>query len=212
MARIPTGILGEFIGTAGNVSGYMRYGTNFVRSRRRKSNNPMTPKRLAQQQKIKVCNEFTKPFAKRDFFNITFPAHGKRNSGYNRATSALMNQAVVGTYPDTSISYPLALISKGDLPLPVNAAVSLQESGNLVFTWTDNTGIGTAKADDKAVLVAYFIESDQIIYSLNGETRNSGNAILILPTIRGVFETWMGFISHDETDAANSVYTGRLVK
>src|SRR5678815_4562873 len=96
MARIPNGILGEFIGTAGNVSGYMRYGTNFLRTRRRKSNMMMTPARMAQQQKIKVCNEFTKPFAGRDFFNKTFPAYGKKNSACNRATSALMSQAVVG--------------------------------------------------------------------------------------------------------------------
>jgi hypothetical protein len=74
MARIPNGILGEFVGTAGPVSGYMRMGTNFLRSRRRRSNRPMTPKRLAQQQKIKVCNEFTKPFSGSGFFDAAFPA------------------------------------------------------------------------------------------------------------------------------------------
>jgi hypothetical protein len=98
MARIPNGILGEFIGTAGNVSGYMRFGDNFLRSRRRKSANVMTPKRLAQQQKIKVCNEFTKPFAGQSFFNKTFPAYGSKGSGYNRATSAILNQAIIGSY------------------------------------------------------------------------------------------------------------------
>ena len=102
MARIPNGILGEFIGTAGNVSGYMRYGDNFLRSRRRKSGNVMTPKRLEQQQKIKVCNEFTKPFAGQVFFNKTFPAYGSKGSGYNRATSAILNQAIIGNYPDYS--------------------------------------------------------------------------------------------------------------
>jgi hypothetical protein len=47
MGTIINGILGSFTGTAGPVSGYMRNGKNFVRSRRRKSAAPMTPKRLA---------------------------------------------------------------------------------------------------------------------------------------------------------------------
>jgi hypothetical protein len=99
MGTIINGILGSFTGTAGPVSGYMRNGKNFVRSRRRKSAAPMTPKRLAQQQKIKVCNEFTRPFCGTGFFNKTFPAYGHSGTSFNRATSAIMNLAVVGTYP-----------------------------------------------------------------------------------------------------------------
>ena len=178
MARIPNGILGEFIGTAGNVSGYMRYGDNFLRSRRKKSGNVMTPKRLAQQQKIKVCNEFTKPFAGQDFFNKTFPAYGSKGSGYNRATSAILNRAIIGTYPNIAIAYPLVLISQGPLPTPVDALANPDAEGNIVFTWTDNTGTGTAKANDKVVLVACFATLRQIIYSLNAGTRADGQAIL----------------------------------
>jgi hypothetical protein len=211
MARIPNGILGEFIGTAGNVSGYMRYGDNFLRSRRRKSGNVPTPKRLAQQQKIKVCNEFTKPFAGQAFFNKTFPAYGNKGSGYNRATSAILNQAIIGSYPDIAIAYPLVLISKGPLPAPVDALATTNAEGNIVFTWTDNTGTGTAKANDKVVLVAYFTETKQIIYSLNAGTRADGQATLDTHNMQGLSaETWMGFVSADEANAADSVYTGSL--
>ena len=211
MARIPNGILGEFIGTAGNVSGYMRYGDNFLRSRRRKSSNVMTPKRLEQQQKIKVCNEFTKPFAGQAFFNKTFPAYGSKGSGYNRATSAILNQAIIGSYPDIAIAYPLVLISKGPLPAPVDALANPDAQGNILFTWTDNTGTGTAKPDDKVVLVAYFTALRQIIYSLNAGTRADGQAILDIHHMQGpAAETWIGFVSADETNAADSVYTGKL--
>jgi hypothetical protein len=212
MARIPNGILGEFIGTAGNVSGYMRFGENFLRSRRRRSGNVMTPKRLAQQQKIKVCNEFTRPFAGKAFFNKTFPAYGSKGSGYNRATSAVLNQATIGSYPDTAIAYPLVLISQGPLPAPVDAVTTTNAEVNIVFKWTDNTGTGTAKADDKVVLVAYFTETKQIIYSLNAGTRADGQAILDTHLMQGLSaETWIGFLSHEEKDAANSSYTGRML-
>jgi len=116
MARIPNGINGEFIGTAGNVNGYMRNGVNFIRSKRRKSSAPMTLRRLAQQQKIKVCNDFTRPFCGTGFFNKTFPAYRHSGTGFNRATSAIMNLAIVGTYPETAIDYPEVLISQGPLP------------------------------------------------------------------------------------------------
>jgi len=118
MARIPNGILGEFVGTAGPVSGYMRMGTNFVRSRRRRSNRPMTLKRLAQQQKIKVCNEFTKPFSGSGFFDAAFPLTNGTATGYNKATSALLKKAITGVYPDTAIAWPMVLISEGGMPSP----------------------------------------------------------------------------------------------
>jgi len=158
-----------------------------------------------------VCNEFTKPFAGQAFFNKTFPAYGSKGSGYNRATSAILNQAIIGSYPDISIACPLVLISQGPLPAPVDALATTNAEGNIVFTWTNNTGTGTAKADDKVVLVAYFTEIKQIIYSLNAGTRTDGHAILDTHVMPGLSaETWIGFLSADETNAADSVYTGKL--
>jgi len=162
---------------AGNESGYMRHGENFLRSRRRKSGNVMTPKRLAQQQKIKVCNEFTKPFAGHAFFNKTFPAYGSKGSGYNRATSAILNQAIIGSYPDIAIAYPLVLISQGPLPAPVDALANPDAEGNILFTWTDNTGTGTAKADDKVVLVGllYHVKTNYLFIECRNKSRRTGN-------------------------------------
>jgi len=211
MARIPNGILGGFIGTAGNVSGYMRNGRNFIRSRRRKSSAPMTPKRLAQQQKIKVCNEFTKPFCGTGFFNRTFPAYGHSGTGFNRATSAIMNLAIIGTYPDTAIDYSQVLISKGPLPVAINASVVVNNEG-VLFTWEDNTGTGTAKSNDKVILVAYFPSQHEAIFSIGSALRKDGQALLENRNMKGeTAETWIGFLSNNEEDAANSVYAGKVV-
>ena len=211
MARIPNGILGAFIGKAGNVSGYMRNGENFIRSKRRKTSKEMTPKRLAQQQKIKVCNEFTKAFSGTGFFNKTFPAYGDTGTGYNRATSAIMNLAIVGDYPDISISYPLVLISKGPLPAAENANAAVNENGNIFFSWTDNSGTGTAKTNDKVILLAYFPALKQMIYSISAAVRADCQALLITNAMKGYeVQTWIGFLSNDEKAAACSVYTGRI--
>lgn len=68
-----------------------------------------------------------------------------------------------------------------------------------------------AKANDTAVVLAYFTELKQVVYSLNAGSRGDGNATLVLPPLNGIAETWIGFVSQDKNDAANSIYTGRLI-
>jgi hypothetical protein len=87
----------------------------------------------------------------------------------------------------------------------------LDTEGNMLFAWTDNTGIGTAKANDKVVLVAYFPELKQAITSIGNATRNAGQSLLETSIMKGyAAETWMGFLSNDEKNAADSVYTGTV--
>ena len=212
MATIPAGILGHFIGKAGNITGYVRNGKNFVRSRPRKSNIPASPARLAQQQKIKVCGEFTRAFSGSGFFNRTFPAYGHSGTGYNRATSAIMHLAIIGVYPDTAIAYPQVLISKGPLPGAQNASATMNSEGHIVFNWEDNTGTGTAKENDKVIVVAYFPSEKKAIFNTGIALRKDGEAILQIPYMQGTAaETWIGFLSNDEKDASDSMYGGKVI-
>jgi len=210
MARIINGINGGFTGKVGTVTGYIRNGGNFMRSRTRRKDTVKSEKRLLQQQKIKVCNQFTKPFSSSGFFNTSFPANGATSTGYNRATSAIMNLAIVKE-PEVSLQYPLILISMGMLPGAVYASALANDDGNIVFSWADNTGIGTAKENDRALLVAYFPESQEAVYTISDALRKDGNAVLQMDVKKGAAETWIGFVSADETLAADSVYTGRIV-
>ncbi len=210
MARIINGINGGFTGTVGTVTGYVRNGGSFMRSRTRRKDTVKSEKRLVQQQKIKVCNEFTKPFSGSGFFNTSFPANGATSTGYNRATSAIMNRAIVKE-PEVSLQYPLILISMGMLPGAVYASALANDDGNIIFSWADNTGVGTAKENDRVLLVAYFPESKEAVYTISDAIRKDGNAVLQTDLKKGAAETWIGFVSADETLAADSVYTGRIV-
>ncbi|MEO6638118.1 MAG: DUF6266 family protein [Ginsengibacter sp.] len=211
MRNIPDGILGKLTGNTVGVSGHVRNGQNILRTSNPTTVDKVTPGRMAQREKIKVCTAFTKPFAGTGFFNKTFPAYGDAGSGYNRATSALMNFAVAGIYPNTHLAYPDVLISRGPLPEAKNASASRDTAGDIFFSWHDNSGDGTARADDKVIQVAYFPELKQVIYSLHAADRADCQATLITNSIQGhSAETWIGFLSADENDAANSVYTGRL--
>ncbi len=211
MAKIPEGILGPIFGKAGPVSGHRWNGQNIIRTSSRRGNTKPTPNRVAQQYKIKLCNSFTKAFTGTNFFNKSFPSYGDTGTGYNRATSALMSQAIVGNYPATFLSYPKILISQGPLPAAENAAATLLADESVVFTWADNSTTGIAHPKDTVILVAYFPQGGDIIYSLNAGVREDGQALLINKEPKGyAAETWMGFISLDERAASNSVYTGAL--
>jgi len=211
MAILTQGILGPVIGKTGPVVSYLRFGQNITRSMSdNRKNRIETPKRKAQRQKIKICNEFTKAFSGTGFFNKSFPAYGDTGSGYNRVTSAIMNLAIVSN-SETALVYAKVLISKGPLPSVDYASALVNEEGNILFTWTDNTGTGTAKENDTAILVAFFPGSKQAVYKFSEATRKDGKAVLEMDSIKGAAETWIGFLSADEKNAANSTYAGSIL-
>jgi hypothetical protein len=211
MAKTNTGILGAFVGTIGPVTGYVRSGQNILRSSTSTVKYKYTPLRTEQLEKIKVCNRFAKAFTRTGFFNKTFPAYGSAGNGYNRVMSALLNQALAGSYPDIHLSYPQVLISKGKLPPASYAAAAAMEDGNIYFSFTDNSDTGTASASDKVILVAYAESLKQAVFSLQAGLRKNCEAVLEASMLKGyTVETWIGFLSNDETNASNSAYTGSM--
>ncbi len=97
------------------------------------------------------------------------------------------------------------------MPPPLQATAIANEEANIVFSWTDNSGNGTAKADDLVILVAYFPELQQAVFSIGSATRAAGNALLNTQIFKGfTAETWIGFLSNDEKNASNSGYCGRV--
>lgn len=211
MSKTSTGILGAFTGSIGPVTAYVRNGQNILRTSTSTVKYKPTALRTAQLEKMKVCNQFTKPFAGTGFFNKTFPAYGNTGNGFNRVTSVLMNQAVTGNFPNIHLSYPQVMISKGKLPSAQHAAATAMTDGNLYFNYTDNSNTGSASAHDTLILVAWCEELQQVTFSLNKGIRKDCEAILKTESMKGyAVETWMGFLSGDEQHASNSVYTGKV--
>jgi hypothetical protein len=59
-------------------------------------------------------------------------------------------------------------------------------------------------------MVAYFPESKEAVYQFSDATRNDGHALLEMESKRGAVVTWIGFLSADEKNAANSTYAGSM--
>jgi hypothetical protein len=211
MATINEGILGSFRGSIGPVTGYIRNGQNILRSSTSHVKYKRTALRSAQLEKIKLCNNFTTAFSRRGFFNKTFPAYGAKGTGHNRCTSAILNRAIVNIGGVLQLSYANILVAKGMLPQAEGAHSELIATDILQFTFTNNSSTGTAAADDAVVLVAYCTGLQQAVFALNAGRRAEGIAALNVAAFKGyTVETWIAFLSSDEKNASDSVYTGQF--
>ena len=103
-----------------------------------------------------------------------------------------------------------ALVSRGELPNAVAPSAAVTAT-DVYFTWTNNTGTGTAQATDNAVLVAYCKELNQAVFTTTSTTRSTGSGTLNVASFTGqAIETWIAFLSADGTISSNSLFTGEL--
>ncbi len=210
MATITHGILGGVSGRIGPVTSYIRNGKNILRTRKNTGVVQSTAARLAQREKIEICNTFTKAFTGTGFFNTTFPAYGHSGSGYNRVTGSLMNLAITGHYPGQYLVWPRVMIARGPLPSAENVTATKDTIGKITFTWTNNSGSGTARESDKVILCSYCPAKRQAIFSLHAGTRNAEIAFLHVSLFENEESaTWISFINANG-DVADSVFGGMV--
>jgi hypothetical protein len=209
MATYNKGILGEFSGKVGPVVGGNWNGVPYIRSLPTiKKNRQFSEEQDIQRVKFSVAANFLK--ALKPLLMTTFK-DGNKMTGHNSALSYTLKNAVVGVYPDISIDYALALVARGTLPNAITPAAVAADPAKIRFSWTDNTGIGSAKPTDKVILVAYHAASNTPVYTMGAALRSDGVAQLDLPGMSGKeVETWVAFISEKGKDVSSSVYTGRI--
>jgi len=211
MAKFSKGILGGFSGKVGNVVGSSWKGIDYMRSKPNKVNDPKTEAQLTQRQKFALVNAFLKKI--KPVIQAGFKNNIKRMTAFNSAMSYNLKNAVTGSYPNLQIDYPAAMVARGDLIPGQNALAESNTANQITFSWTDNAGIGSAKADDAALILVYNPDKDRAIYIPgNGPERQEESYALMLPDTYGgdTVETWLAFVSSDGTEASDSTYLGSL--
>ncbi len=208
MARFNKGILGPVSGTVGTVIGGSWKGINYLRSQPAKRKHFSTADQIDQQLKFSLVLNFIQTMT--TLIQVTFKKYAVRMSEYNAAFSYNYRNAITGTSPDYSIDYSKALVSRGDLP-NVTAPVATVTNNTVFYTWTDNSGSGSATATDKAILVAFCPNLNQALFSSKGGDRSAGAGNLDVSNFNGeAIETWIAFISEDRKETSNSIFTGEL--
>lgn len=210
MGTISKGILGGFSGKVGTVVGGNWKGIDYMRSKGANRNTAPTPAQHAQQLKFGISMRFLLSMS--SLLAVSFKDYAVKKTGINSALGYTLKNAISGAYPNFSISYADALVSRGDLP-NVLAPAAVAAAGSLVnFSWTDNSGVGIAKPTDKAILVAYCPAVNQAIYTTGSAQRSALTDSLNLASFSGKqVETYIGFISEDGLNVAGSIYTGQLL-
>jgi hypothetical protein len=126
--------------------------------------------------------------------------------------SYILKNAVIGSYPNFTIDYANALISRGSLSGAMNGAAASSAAGAVEFTWGDNSSEGNAQATDKALILAYNKTKGEAIFVTNGAVRTAGTQTLTVPDdfSGDSVECFIAFISEDGLSVANSKYVGSV--
>ncbi|WP_019038498.1 DUF6266 family protein [Psychroflexus tropicus] len=209
MGKISQGVLGGFSGKVGNIVGGTWKGIDYMRIKPANVSNPRTAGQVDQRSKFTITLRFLQTMT--DFLRVGFKLYANKMTQFNAAMSYNLNNAITGTYPNFSVDYANALVSRGGLTEALNGAVS--SSGGLVeFTWDDNSGSGSAQATDKALLVVYNATKDQAIYDTAGAARSATSQNLAMPNdfIGDDVEAFIGFISDDGKEVSDSIYIGSV--
>jgi Family of unknown function (DUF6266) len=207
MGKLLQGINGPFSGKVGTAVGYVWNGVPVIRSRPASRKKPFTEKELNQQARFSYMSKFLVPL--KDLLNITFAHLAVRMTGFNKAYSYNVKNALTGFGPDLKIEFSMVLVSRGDIPAAENILVDSPLPGVLQFSWADNSGKGKALGTDKAFAAWFDSESGIWDYALDLATRADGQCQIEIKDSTGKpLQTYLGFLAADGKDASDSVYAG----
>ena len=209
MGTIKKGILGGFSGKVGTVVGGSWKGISYMRSLPQRVKNPRTLGQVSQRSKFALALGVLKPMT--GFLRTGWKLYAHRQSPFNAAMSYTLANAISGVYPDYEIDPSKVLVSRGALAPVTDTFVSF-EDGEIRFQWDDNSGRGSAKPTDKALIAIVNFAKGEAVTDTEGAPRPDCEQKIIVPAEWAGDEvhTYMGFISEDGREVANSVYLGTV--
>tara|TARA_R100000306_G_C4366869_1_gene138078 strand:- start:219 stop:860 length:642 start_codon:yes stop_codon:yes gene_type:complete len=210
MGKINQGILGGVSGQIGNVIGGTWKGIDYLRIKPSSVANPRTEGQVDQRSKFSTVLRFLQPMT--DFLRVGFKLYANKMTQFNAAMSYNLNNGVTGAYPNYTIDYANALVTRGNLRGADGGAASSPSAATVDITWTDNSGSGSAMATDKALILLYNATRGESVFTTAGPARSAGaESIPVPPEYSGEdVEVFLGFISEDGSKVANNSYLGSV--
>lgn len=185
MAILTNGPNGGFSGKVGSVVGYKWKGKDVIRGLPRKSQQPRSEARLANEQAMKLIMGALTPL--KVFIRAGFrdAVQSLDMTAFNLALSLNKKQAIKGEYPNLEIDWSKFRISQGELPGLEDVTATWGDTG-LFLSWSDNTGSAKAYGTDSLSVVVYSHKNEQWYNFLNNSPRNAQKCNLRAQ------EKWMG--------------------
>lgn len=210
MGKINQGILGGFSGKVGTVVGGSWKGITYMRAKAVSVANPRTEAQLSQRARFTTALRFLQPCT--DFLRTGYKNYAVKQTAFNAAMSHTLSNAVTGAYPAFGIDPSKVMLSRGALTTAVNVQAVVSD-GTVKVSWDDNSSLGSAKPTDRALAIVVNPDNGEAVYKTTGTTRNSSSEMLDIPTdwTGDSAEVYLGFISDDGKEVANSVYGGSIL-
>lgn len=210
MAIINQGILGGLSGKIGNVIGGSWKGIDYLRIKPSSVANPKTEGQVDQRSKFSTVLRFLQPMT--DFLRVGFKLYANKMTQFNAAMSYNLYNGVTGSYPNYSIDYGNALVTRGNLTGVVGGAAASTVASTVDINWTDNSGSGSAMVTDKTLILLYNGTRGEVVFTTAGPTRSAGTeSISVPPEYTGEdVEVFLGFISEDGSKVSNNAYLGSV--
>lgn len=207
MGTIKQGILGGFSGKVGTVIGSSWKGISYMRGRAQNVKNPRTEGQMEQRSKFALALDFLKPITA--YVRTSYKTYANKQTAFNAAMSYIVKNAVSGAFPNYTLDFSQVLVSRGSLTQPLNANATMAAS-KVSISWTDNSGQGNAQPIDVAMPFAFNTDKGEAVFSTNSDTRADQLAELTFPAdwVGDTVEIYIGFISADGINVANSLYLG----
>lgn len=212
MGSLSNGLFGGFNGRVGNLVGYMLNGKNVIRLIG-KTNKPPTLPKLANYQKMTVVNDFLRPLQNILKLGYRNEVIGTNRNTYNEALSFNKKHALKGEYPNISMDYPKAMLSKGNLPPAEKPSISRTDQG-ILFHWEASPKSSSVHTHDRAMLVLVFPEAKMISSIYIGARREQGEEFMEISSnlLATQVEAYISFISADGQEISDSVHAGSFAK
>lgn len=211
MGTIRKGILGGFSGKVGTVVGASWKGIAYMRSLPLKVRNPRTLPQLEQRSKFALTLQFLKPMT--GLLRTGWKQYAHRQSPFNAAMSYTIANAITGSYPAYAIDPAKVMISRGALSPAVNATATPAGGGGAVYLdWLDNSGSSTAKLTDGTLVAVVNPTKGEAVFDTNAAQRTDASQSVNTPAdwVGDTVHAYIGFISEDGKEIANSVYAGAV--
>ncbi|MDR1755374.1 MAG: DUF6266 family protein [Culturomica sp.] len=207
MGTIKKGILGGFSGKVGTVVGASWKGIAYMRSLPQSVKNPRTEPQRRQRSKFALALGVLKPMTA--LLRTGWKLYAHRQSPFNAATAYTLANAITGTYPAYEIAPDKILVSRGSLTPAANPHITAT-MGNMEFQWEDNSGTGSATQTDKTLIAILNLAKGEAITGTAGAERAEEAQTVPIPADWAGDEVhaYLGFISEDGNEIANSVYLG----
>ena len=210
MGTIKQGILGQFSGKVGTVIGSSWKGQGVMRGIAPHVSDAKTDGQLAVRQKFTVVMNFIHSMIQ--FLRIGFKNYAVNMTEFNAAFSYNRLNAIQGTYPNFTIDYPNALVSRGNLSPALNQTAASTVAGTILFTWADNSDELNASPTDPNLLLIYNPEKNQAVYFRDlGERADLTQSVTVPHSFSGdLVHCYIAFETADGFEQSNSKYAGAI--